>query len=107
MDQLYYTIRQVSEAIGENPHVIRYWEKTFPIIRPEKTKTGQRRYRSEDLVLLQRIHRMLREEGLTVEGVKRKLLRRRRLAEQADSLLAVRQELQAALKILRGEEFGV
>lgn len=107
MNQLYYTIRQVSEALGENPHVIRYWEKSFPVVRPEKTKTGQRRYRTEDLALLQRIRRMLRDEGLTVEGVKRRLHRRRRLAEQSDSLAAVRQDLQEALKHLRGEHNGV
>lgn len=107
MNQLYYTIRQISEVLGENPHVIRYWEKSFPAVRPEKTKTGQRRYRTEDLALLQRIRRMLREEGLTVEGVKRKLQHRRRLAEQSDSLASVRQDLQEALKFLRGEQDGV
>ena len=107
MEQLYYTIRQVSEAIGENPHVIRYWEKSFPGVQPAKTKSGQRRYRTEDLALLQRIRRLLREDGLTVAGVKRKLERRRRLIEQSDTLSAVRQELQDALKLLRGEENGV
>lgn len=107
MEQLYYTIRQVGEAIGENPHVIRYWEKSFPAIRPEKTKSGQRRYRTEDLALLQRIRRMLREEGLTLDGVKRRLQTRRRLAEQSDGLAAVRKDLQEALEALRGEEDGV
>ncbi|OGH56089.1 MAG: hypothetical protein A3G34_12960 [Candidatus Lindowbacteria bacterium RIFCSPLOWO2_12_FULL_62_27] len=107
MNQLYYTIRQVSEAIGENPHVIRYWEKSFPALRPEKTKTGQRRYRTEDVALLQRIRQMLRDEGMTMVGVKRRLERRRRLAQQSDSLSAVREDLQEALKILRGEYDGV
>ncbi len=102
MDKLYYTIRQVSDAVGERPHVIRYWEKIFPL-RPAKTRTGQRRYRSEDLVLLQGIRRMLREEGLTVDGAKRKIERRRRIAEQADSLSAVRHDLQQALDILQGK----
>lgn len=104
MDQLYYSIRQVGEAIGEKPHIIRYWEKFFTGLRPEKTKTGQRRYRTEDLVLLQRIRRMLREEGLTLHGVRRKLQRRRRLAEQSDSLSEIRGDLEKAFKILNGEE---
>ena len=107
MEQLYYTIRQVGEAIGEKPHVIRYWEKSFPGIQPAKTKSGQRRYRTEDLALLQRIRRMLREEGMTVAGVKGKLERRRRIMEQSDTLSAARQELQDALKLLRGETNGV
>lgn len=108
MEQLYYTIRQVSEVIGERPHVIRYWEKSFPGVRPEKTRSGQRRYRTEDVALLHRIRRMLRDEGMTVAGVKRKLQRRARLMEQSDSLSTVRQELQEALKHLRGEtENGV
>ncbi len=107
MEQLYFTIRQVSEALGENPHVIRYWEKAFPYIRPEKTKTGQRRYRTQDLALLQRIRRMLREEGLTMAGVRRRISRGRRMAEQADTLDAVRGDLREALKMLKGEETGV
>lgn len=102
MDKLYYTIRQISEVLGERPHVIRYWEKIFPV-RPAKTRTGQRRYRADDLVLLQGIRRMLRDEGLTVDGAKKRLDRRSRLAEQADSLGAVRQDLQQALDILQGK----
>lgn len=107
MDQLYYTIRQISEVLGENPHIIRYWEKSFPVIRPDKTKTGQRRYRARDLAALQGIRRMVREEGLTVEGVKRRLQHKKRLVEQADSLAAVREDVQTALNILRGQDDGV
>lgn len=107
MEQLYYTISQVSEVLGENPHVIRYWEKSFAGIRPEKTRTGQRRYRTEDLAVLQRIRRMLRDEGLSVAGAKKRLESRKRLAEQADTLNAVRQDLQEALRHLKDETNGV
>ncbi|MBI4178996.1 MerR family transcriptional regulator [bacterium] len=107
MDQLYYTISQVSESLGEKPHVIRYWEKIFTGFRPEKTKTGQRRYRAEDLAFLQRVRRMLREDGLTITGVKRRLQRRRRIMEQSDTLAEVRADLERALGALRGEDIQV
>ncbi len=103
MEQLYYTIRQVSDTLGEQPHVIRYWEKSFSVVRPAKTRSGQRRYRAQDLVMLQRIRRMLREEGLTVDGVRRRLETRRRMAEQADTIAAARRDLEEALHILNGQ----
>lgn len=104
MDKLYYTISEVSKALGEKPHVIRYWEKTFESIRPVRTRSGQRRYRSEDFALLNRIHRMLREEGYTLEGIKKRLGRRRRIADQLPTLQEIKTDLREALSILNGED---
>ena len=62
------TIGEVSAALGIRPHVLRYWEGQFPMLQPLKRSGGRRYYRAGDVALLQRINRLLNEEGYTVRG---------------------------------------
>ena len=89
----YRTIGEVARETGIAPHVLRYWETRFPQLRP-LVRAGQRRYyRPEDVALVQRIQSMLRSEGLTMQGAKRRL---GELAPRAD-LQALRHLLATAL----------
>jgi len=71
--RMFYQIREVSEAEGIKPHVLRYWETEFSQLRPEKGGTGQRIYREKDLQLIRRIKKLLYEEKFTIAGAKRRL----------------------------------
>jgi len=52
-------------------HTLRYWEKKFKQIRP-LIKAGKRRYYSKkDLKLIKLIQFLLKEKGLTINGVKK------------------------------------
>ncbi len=54
-------------------HTIRYWETQFKQIKP-KIKAGKRRYYSEkDFAVIKNIKFLLKEKGLTINGVKRLL----------------------------------
>ena len=54
-------------------HTLRYWEKQFKQIRP-LIKTGKRRYYSKkDLDTIRLIQFLLKEKGLTINGVKKML----------------------------------
>ena len=67
------TIGEVASATGVAPHVLRYWETRFPELRPV-TRAGNRRYyRPADVVLIERIQRLLGTEGYTVKGVQKLL----------------------------------
>ena len=35
--KLYYRIGEVSDLVGVEPHVLRYWETEFRSIRPQKS----------------------------------------------------------------------
>ena len=52
---------------------VRFWENEFDILKPMKNKKGNRMFTSADVKNLMIIHRLLKEEGLTLSGVKRKL----------------------------------
>tara|TARA_B100001057_G_scaffold463707_1_gene518164 strand:- start:824 stop:1198 length:375 start_codon:yes stop_codon:yes gene_type:complete len=54
-------------------HIIRYWEKEFKQIKP-KILTGNRRYYNQSNIdLLKKIKFLLKDQGLTINGVKKVL----------------------------------
>ncbi|WP_073977070.1 MerR family transcriptional regulator [Erythrobacter donghaensis] len=62
------TIGEVSEALGIRPHVLRYWEAQFPLLKPLKRSGGRRYYRPADVELVQTIDRLVNREGYTLKG---------------------------------------
>ncbi len=62
------TIGEVSEALGIKPHVLRYWEAQFPLLKPLKRSGGRRYYRASDVVLVETIDRLVNREGYTLKG---------------------------------------
>ena len=76
-DQAYKTIGEVVEILDlktrsgnkTSTHTIRYWEKEFKQIKPQVIK--KRRYYSEKQVnLIRLIKFLLKEKGMTINGVK-------------------------------------
>lgn len=78
------TIGEVAKATGIAPHILRYWEGRFPMLRPV-TRAGNRRYyRPADVALVERIDRLLNRDGYTVKGVQQLLARERGVQMPAD-----------------------
>ncbi len=69
----YYKIGEVSEILEVKPHVIRYWEKEFPSVRPVKTKSHHRLFRREDIVFLKQVKELLYDKKFTVSGARKYL----------------------------------
>ena len=56
-----------------NTHTIRFWEKEFKQIRP-KILTGNRRYYNQSSIeVLKKVKYLLKEQGMTINGVKKLL----------------------------------
>jgi DNA-binding transcriptional MerR regulator len=72
-ERLYYRIGEVSRITGLKPHVLRYWESEFKVIRPYKGGSLQRLYRKKDLDLILKIKKLLYEDGFTIAGAKKKI----------------------------------
>ena len=72
-DKLYFRIGEVKKITGVEPHVLRYWESEFKIIRPQRASSKQRLYRRVDVENILTIKKLLYEDGYTVPGA-RKLL---------------------------------
>ena len=72
-ERLYYRIGEVSCITGLKPHVLRYWESEFKVIKPHKGGSLQRLYRRKDLDLILKIKKLLYEDGFTIAGAKKKI----------------------------------
>lgn len=74
MDKLFYTISEVSEILGESVSLVRFWSNSFPRhIRPHRNAKGNRQFTSDDIDTLKRIHFLVKEKGMTLEGASRQL----------------------------------
>ena len=80
-DQAYKTIGEVVKILNLKnksgkkipTHTIRFWEKEFKQIKP-KVLTGNRRYYDKtNIDLLKKIKFLLKDQGMTINGVKKLL----------------------------------
>ena len=76
--KLYRSISEVSEMLDVKPHVLRYWETQFSMLRPKKNRAGNRMYRPDEVKLLFRIKDLLYDRRFTIAGAKRHLLDQRK-----------------------------
>ena len=66
----YFKIGEVSEIVGVKPFVLRYWETEFPLLAPEKSKTHQRVYSRDDVLLISLIRFLLHDRRYTIAGAR-------------------------------------
>lgn len=69
----FFKIGEVAEIVGVAPHVLRYWEQSFPGIRPGKSRGKQRLYRRSDIGTLLQVKHLLYERKFTIAGARSEL----------------------------------
>ena len=80
-DQAYKTIGEVAKILdlknrsGQKipTHTIRYWEKEFKQIKPKILSGNRRYYNKSNVDLLKKIKFLLKDQGMTINGVKKLL----------------------------------
>jgi DNA-binding transcriptional MerR regulator len=110
-EKLYYSMGEVTEMFDVEPSVIRYWCTQFSCLRPKRNAKGNRLFSQQDIERLKRIHHLLRERKMTIEGAQKAMRKRSITAEQESDndvmLLEQLQTLRAMLVEMResiGEE---
>jgi DNA-binding transcriptional MerR regulator len=101
--KLFYSINEVSEYTGVPPYTIRYWEKNYNLIRPEKDSRGRRRYKYADLELLKKIKELIYDKKYKPEGVKKKIKegnREESSGAMKETLNLIKKELESILEIV-------
>jgi len=110
-EKIYFKIGEVSEIVGVEPYVLRYWETEFELLRPAKAPSKHRLYKKRDVELLLDIKRLLYHDGFTIEGARKKLKETKKedkeqlklpLSEQKykSALLKLRKDLESLRKLL-------
>jgi DNA-binding transcriptional MerR regulator len=92
-DKLYFRIGEVSQLVGVEAYVLRYWESEFPGLSPRKSSSGQRMFRRKDVELLLRIKHLLYSQKFTIEGARKALLDKNKPVAVAKSSPAKQAEL--------------
>ena len=65
----------VSQKTGKlNTHTIRFWEKEFRQIKPKIFSGKRRYYDNKTIEILKKIKFLLKEKGMTINGVKKYLI---------------------------------
>ena len=75
----YKTIGEVAKILAENSkkgrviktHTIRFWEKEFKQIKPRILNGNRRYYDFKNIEILKKVHFLLKEQGMTINGVKK------------------------------------
>ena len=80
--KLYYKIGEVGEITGIPSHVLRFWEKQFPQLAPNKTRSGHRLYKKRDIQVILHIKDLLYNKRFTIKGARESLSTWREGAEQ-------------------------
>ena len=78
-DSAYKTIGEVAKILnlksnkkGEVPtHIIRFWETQFKQIKPKILNSNRRYYDENCINLLKKVKFLLKEQGMTINGVKK------------------------------------
>ena len=78
-DKAYKTIGEVAKLLnlkknkkGDLPtHIIRFWETQFKQIKPKILNSNRRYYDEKSINLLKKVKFLLKEQGMTINGVKK------------------------------------
>jgi DNA-binding transcriptional MerR regulator len=114
LKKAYYSIGDVCDLTGLKPHVLRYWETQFDVLRPTKNRAGNRVFRPKDIELVLLVKNLLYEQKYTIEGANQKLLEMKQGGELegggpqgllgSEFLASMKEELEALAKVLTPPE---
>ena len=91
---------EVTEMFDVEPSLIRYWCSQFNCLRPKRNAKGNRLFTPQDIEKLKRIHHLLKEKKMTIEGAQKAMRKRNIEAESQDSDIELLEQLQSLRAML-------
>lgn len=98
--KMFYSISEVASMFNVTETLLRYWEKEFPNIKPQKAGRGIRQYTKADIEQVRLVYHLVKERGMTLQGARDMIKRDKggevnRNIEVIERLKSIRTELQA------------
>ena len=106
-DSIYKSIGEVTEILNLfnsktgklNTHTVRFWEKEFSQIKPKIFAGKRRYYDNKSIEVLKKIKFLLKNEGMTIKGVKKYLnLNKSKLDENYNTFINSKNILKSKIK---------
>lgn len=76
MDSLskkYYKISEVAELLNIPASTLRFWERSFTVIKPRRNDHGTRFYTPSDIEKISMIYYLVKEKGLKLEAAQEQI----------------------------------
>ena len=106
-EKIYYSMGEITEMLDVEPATIRYWCSQFSCLAPKRNAKGNRLFSKQDVERLKRIHHLLKERKMTIEGAKKAMRKRTIEAENNNSDIALLEQLQTLRAMLVEMKEGV
>ena len=100
VEKIYYSMGEVTEMFDVEASLIRYWCSQFSCLRPKRNAKGNRLFTQQDIERLKRIHHLLKEKKMTIEGAQKAMRKRNIEAEEKDSDIELLEQLQSLRAML-------
>ena len=105
--KMFYSISEVASMMDVTESLLRYWEKEFPNIKPNKVGRGIRQYTKADIEQVKKVYHLVKERGMTLQGARDMLKRNKggeidRNVDVIERLKEIRTELQDIGRHLNG-----
>jgi DNA-binding transcriptional MerR regulator len=97
--KVYFSIKEISDIVGEAESTLRYWEGEFSnIISPKRNEGGTRFYSEKDIDDVRLAQFLLRDRKLTLEGARKVLKDHKEPAEKQAKLMKHLRHIHSELK---------
>ena len=98
--KMFYSISEVAGMFNVTETLLRYWEKEFPNIKPQKAGRGIRQYTKDAIEQVRLVYHLVKERGMTLQGARDMIKRDKggdvnRNIEVIERLKSIRTDLQA------------
>ena len=105
--KMFYSIGEVAQMFNVSETLLRFWEKEFPTIKPQKAGRGIRQYTKADIEQVKLVYHLVKERGMTLQGARDTIRRDKsktvnRNIEVIEKLKEIRSELQAIGRDMNG-----
>jgi len=83
----YYSISEVAEMFEVSKSLIRYWDQEFEILKPHKTRSGERKFTPENVTQFLQIYQLVKERGFTLNGAKIEIQRLKNMDKKRQEMI--------------------
>ena len=101
----FFSIGEVAKMFNVTESLLRYWEKEFPTIRPQKSGNNIRQYTAESIDEINIIYNMVKVRGMKISAAREAIAKNRgkeggttelidRLQDIRDRLMSIKKELE-------------
>lgn len=94
----YYKISEVAELLGIPASTLRFWEKSFTVIKPRRNDHGTRFYTPSDIEKISMVYYLVKEKGLKLDAAQEMIRRNPQGTEQRHRTIARLKEIRSTLQ---------